>query len=80
MFNPVARRQAVLSKYAPETKVKRPREQIQNIPLHDYRPALQTAVSWLGNRYLLAEPARRLNDEQKPYFGQTRSWHPATHH
>ena len=26
------------------------------IPLHDYGPALQNAVSWLGNRYLLADP------------------------
>jgi len=28
-------------------------------PTHDYRAALQNAVSWLGNRYLLAEPLNR---------------------
>ncbi len=26
---------------------------------HDYRLALQSAVSWLGERYLLAEPVAR---------------------
>jgi len=46
------------------------------IPLHDYRPALQGAVSWLGDRYLLAEPARRLPQENKGYFGEQRRWHP----
>jgi len=29
------------------------------IPLHDYDQALEKAVSWLGERYLLAEPAPR---------------------
>jgi len=29
------------------------------LTVHDYRPALQGALSWLGNRYLLAEPAPR---------------------
>ena len=46
------------------------------IPLHDYRPALQGAVSWLGERYLLAEPARRLPQENKGYFAEQRRWHP----
>jgi hypothetical protein len=36
------------------------------IPTHDYRPALQGALSWLGNRYLLAEPLNRRGDEKKP--------------
>jgi hypothetical protein len=39
----------------------------RSIPLHDYRPALQGAVSWLGDRYLLAEPVPRRGD----------SWHPS---
>ena len=30
------------------------------LPVHDYRPALECAVSWLGDRYLLAEPVRRV--------------------
>jgi hypothetical protein len=46
------------------------------IPLHDYGPALQNAVSWLGDRYLLADPVPRRNDEPKPFFNQPRSWHP----
>ena len=48
------------------------------IPLHDYGPALQNAVSWLGDRYLLADPVPRRNDEPKPWFNETRSWHPQT--
>jgi len=46
------------------------------IPLHDYGPALQNAVSWLGDRYLLADPVPRRNDEPKPFFNQPRSWYP----
>jgi len=47
---------------------------------HDYGPALQHAVNWLGARYLLAEPVRKLPDERKPYYVETRRWHPATRH
>ena len=32
----------------------------QKLPKHDYQPALQGAMSWLGNRTLLAEPVNRL--------------------
>ena len=32
------------------------------VPPHDYRPALQGALSWLGKRYLLAEPVNRRVD------------------
>jgi hypothetical protein len=38
----------------------------QTIPPHDYRPALQGALSWLGKRYLLAEPLNRRSEERKP--------------
>ena len=34
----------------------------QTVPPHDYRPALQGALSWLGKRYLLAEPVNRRPD------------------
>lgn len=34
----------------------------QKVPQHDYRPALQGALSWLGKRYLLAEPLNRRAD------------------
>ena len=44
------------------------------IPQHDYGPALQRAVSWLGERYLLAEPVVRRSDEPKPYFTTPRNW------
>lgn len=36
------------------------------IPQHDYQPALQGALSWLGKRYLLAEPLNRRSDDRKP--------------
>ena len=35
------------------------------IPQHDYRPALQGALSWLGKRYLLAEPLNKRGDDRK---------------
>jgi hypothetical protein len=40
----------------------------QAIPTHDYRPALQGALSWLGNRYLLAEPLNKRRDESTPQY------------
>jgi hypothetical protein len=40
------------------------------IPPHDYRPALQGALSWLGKRYLLAEPLNRRSDDRKLEVGQ----------
>jgi hypothetical protein len=47
---------------------------------HDYGRALQSAVSWLGDRYLLAEPVQRRNELPKPYFVESRRWYPATRH
>jgi hypothetical protein len=47
------------------------------LPVHDYRPALQCAVSWLGDRYLLAEPVRRRREERTPFFTEIRSWLPS---
>ena len=52
------------------------KEMTATIPMHDYRAALQGAVSWLGDRYLLAEPVARLNEERRPYFAEQRRWHP----
>jgi len=46
------------------------------MPLHDYRNALQGAVKWLGDRYLLAEPTPRLSTDRTPYFTEPRRWHP----
>jgi hypothetical protein len=45
------------------------------IPLHDYGKALRNAVSWLGDRYLLAEPVRRRKDETASYYVEPRRWH-----
>ena len=53
------------------------KESAAQIPLHDYRPALQGALSWLGDRHLLAEPVPRLSQEHAPYFTESRRWHPA---
>ena len=39
----------------------------RSIPVHDYSPALQGAVSWLGKRYLLAEPLNRRGVGHKPH-------------
>jgi hypothetical protein len=47
------------------------------LPLQDYRQALRSAVSWLGERYLLAEPAQKRRDEPKPFFAETPRWLPA---
>jgi hypothetical protein len=47
------------------------------LPTHDYRQALKNAVSWLGERYLLAEPVRKRREELKPYFAETPRWLPA---
>ena len=49
------------------------------LPVHDYRPALQRAVSWLGDRYLLAEPLRaRRREDRTPFFAEIRRWLPST--
>jgi hypothetical protein len=58
-----------------ETPMKR-KESNTKFPLHDYSPALQGALSWLGDRHLLAEPVLRLREEHAPYFAEPRRWHP----
>ena len=52
------------------------KEMTATIPTHDYRAALEGAVSWMGDRYLLAEPVARLSEERRPYFAEQRRWHP----
>jgi len=42
------------------TAMKRPNDIHLPLPVHDYEPALQRAVSWLGDRHLLATPSVRL--------------------
>ena len=50
------------------------------LPVHDYRTALQTAVSWLGDKYLLAQPVNRVSAPIRPIFAETRRWMPDTRH
>ena len=57
----------------------RKKPQNPQLPIQDYRPALQCAVSWMGDRYLLAEPVRKLH-KPAPYFAEIRPWLPATRH
>jgi hypothetical protein len=45
-----------------------------SIPQHDYGLQLKSAVSWLGDRYLLADPLPRRRDERKEYFSESRRW------
>ena len=60
--------------------MKRAKDPNQPIPQHDYRNALQSAVSWLGDRHLLAEPVARRQTSTKPYFVEVRRWHTLTRH
>ena len=57
--------------------VKTPDSKNRIISRHDYGPALQGALAWLGDRYLLAEPVPRRREEIKPFFVEPRSWHEA---
>jgi hypothetical protein len=59
-----------------EHDVKRNKALNPALPVHDYRPALQCAVSWLGDRYLLAAPVRRVPEQSRPFFAEIRSWLP----
>jgi hypothetical protein len=55
--------------------MKRQKEKSSFMPQHDYALQLQSAVSWLGDRYLLAEPAPRVQEKAQPFFFQPRRWH-----
>ena len=52
------------------------RNKPSQMPIHDYRMAQKSAVSWLGERYLLAEPVTRRREEDRPFFAQTPRWLP----
>jgi hypothetical protein len=47
------------------------------LPVEDYSVALRNAVSWLGKRYVLAEPLKARPLDQRPprYFGERKRWH-----
>jgi hypothetical protein len=50
------------------------------LPVHDFRPALQCAVSWLGDRSLLAAPVQRRHQPRDPFYAETRRWLPTNRH
>jgi hypothetical protein len=56
--------------------MKRSKNSMTHAPRYDYALALQNAVSWLGDRYLLAEPVARRREEQKPFFAAAPRWYP----
>jgi hypothetical protein len=61
-----------------ELDMKRLKETQNPVPQHDYGLAVQSAVSWLGDRYLLAEPvSRRVVEPRKPFFFEPRHWYEA---
>jgi hypothetical protein len=56
--------------------MKRSKDSRTHAPRNDYALALQNAVSWLGDRYLLAEPVAKRKEEPKPYFAAPPRWFP----
>ncbi|HEY0802434.1 MAG TPA: hypothetical protein VGD54_16460 [Steroidobacteraceae bacterium] len=47
------------------------------LPVEDYSHAIRNAVSWLGDRYLLAAPidVRSIKHSPLRYFTEKASWH-----
>ena len=56
LFQPAALTEDGGTKQAGDVAVKSPHESHPPFPLRDYSVAVQSAVSWLGDRYLLATP------------------------
>jgi hypothetical protein len=57
-------------------KLSKPQE--PTLLAQDYRIALQRALSWLGDRHLLAQPVNRVSAQPRPNFAETRRWMPGT--
>jgi hypothetical protein len=49
------------------------------LPVDDYSAALRKAVSWLGERYLLAVPVTRNEQATPRYLPQGPGWHERLH-
>jgi hypothetical protein len=49
------------------------------LPVNDYSAALRHAVSWLGERYLLAVPVKRSEQPTLRYLPQGPRWHERLH-
>jgi hypothetical protein len=45
------------------------------LPVEDYSGALRNAVSWLGERHVLAVPVTRIERASPRYFHQGQGWH-----
>ena len=56
------------------------RPQYPTLPVHDYRSALEVARTWLGDRYLLAQPVNRVSAQRGPNFAETRGCMPDARH
>jgi hypothetical protein len=54
-------------------------QEASRLPVDDYSAALRNAVSWLGERYLLAVPVTRSEQAAPRYFPQGRGWHERLH-
>ena len=54
--------------------MKRPKVAALPLPRFDYGLALRNAVSWLGDRYLLAEPVTKRVVTPAPYFVEPPRW------
>ena len=55
------------------------RQEHQRLPVDDYSAALRNAVSWLGERYLLAVPVKRSEQPTLRYLPQGPGWHERLH-
>jgi hypothetical protein len=49
-----------------DAPVKNPRDNQPLFPVRDYSSAVQNAVSWLGDRYLLATPISAHSPDWRP--------------
>jgi len=54
-------------------------QELPRLPVDDYSAALRDAVSWLGERYLLAVPVTRIEQATPRYLPQGREWHERPH-
>jgi len=50
-------------------------QESSRLPVDDYSAALRNAVSWLGERYLLAVPVARTEQATPRYLPQGRGWY-----
>jgi hypothetical protein len=60
-----------LPQYPSKENMKCPESPLQSVPVHDYGLALKSAVTWMGDRYLLAAPLPRRSNEHKDSFSES---------